>query len=110
MSAPAFSSFSIARRCLAWSAFCAWDGGRLQTWEENSTAFGPGAYPWGNAPAAGGFSLVNQVWTQVGPARATVRSSTRRSSRGSPAMSPIMADDGAPLPGGAADDEGSPRV
>ena len=50
------------------AAFCAWDGGRLQTWEESSAAFGPGAYPWGDAPAAGGFSLVNQVWTQVGPA------------------------------------------
>ncbi len=50
------------------AAFCAWDGGRLQTWEENSAAFGPGAYPWGNAPVAGGFALVNDVWTQVGPA------------------------------------------
>ena len=50
------------------AAFCAWDGGRLQTWEENSAAFGPGNYPWGNAPVAGGFSEVNGMWTQVGPA------------------------------------------
>ncbi len=50
------------------AAFCAWDGGRLQTWEENSAAFGPGSYPYGNAPAAGGFQEVNGNWTQVGPA------------------------------------------
>jgi hypothetical protein len=50
------------------AAFCAWDGGRLQTWEENSAAYGPGLYPWGSAPVAGGFSDVNGIWTQVGPA------------------------------------------
>ena len=50
------------------AAFCAWDGGRLQTWEESSAAFGPGAYPWGNAPVAGGFADVAGTWTQVGPA------------------------------------------
>lgn len=52
------------------AAFCAWDGGRLQTWEENSAAFGPDTYPWGNAPDAGGFTDVKGIWTQVGPAHA----------------------------------------
>jgi hypothetical protein len=50
------------------AAFCAWDGGRLQTWEENSAAYGPGLYPWGNAPEAGGFQDVTGTWTQMGPA------------------------------------------
>lgn len=51
------------------AAFCAWDGGRLQTFEENSAAFGPGPYPWGAAPEAGGYANVGGVFTKVGPAR-----------------------------------------
>jgi hypothetical protein len=51
------------------AAFCAWDGGRLQTFEENSAAYGPGFYPWGNAPEAGGFASVNGAWTAYGPGR-----------------------------------------
>ncbi len=44
------------------AAFCAWDGGRLQTWEENSAAYGGGYYPWGNAPDACSFNAQGQVW------------------------------------------------
>ena len=51
------------------AAFCAWDGGRVQTFDENSAAYGPGAYPWGNAPEAGGFVFGNGGTQQVGPAR-----------------------------------------
>ncbi len=51
------------------AAFCAWDGGRLQTFEENAAAYGPGLYPWGNAPEAGGFALINNAWAPYGPAR-----------------------------------------
>ena len=61
----------LALNCVPYplaAAFCAWDGGRLQTWEENSAAFGPGNYPWGNAPVAGGFGVLNGAWTQLGPA------------------------------------------
>jgi hypothetical protein len=37
------------------AAFCAWDGGRLQTYDENNAAFGAGPFPWGANPQAGGF-------------------------------------------------------
>jgi hypothetical protein len=51
------------------AAFCAWDGGRLQTYEENSAAYGDGFYPWGNAPEAGGFAdLGGGNWGPYGPA------------------------------------------
>jgi hypothetical protein len=50
------------------AAFCAWDGGRLQTFEENAAAQGGTTYPWGNAPAAGGFTVINGQFTMVGPA------------------------------------------
>jgi hypothetical protein len=50
------------------AAFCAWDGGRLQTFEENATAYGGSTYPYGNTPAPGGFREVNNVFLQVGPA------------------------------------------
>jgi hypothetical protein len=52
------------------AAFCAWDGGRLQTWEENSAAYGPSSYPWGETPEAGGFGeLDGNAFTEKGPAR-----------------------------------------
>ncbi len=51
------------------AAFCAWDGGRLQTYAENSAAYGPGFYPWGNAPEAYGFYEVGGKWQPFGPAR-----------------------------------------
>ena len=47
------------------AAFCAWDGGRLQTFEENSAAYGAGAYPWGNTPQAG-----TNAGGMIGPATA----------------------------------------
>jgi hypothetical protein len=51
------------------AAFCAWDGGRVQTFEENSAAYGDGDYPWGDAPAAGGFTDGdNGGWEVFGPA------------------------------------------
>ena len=30
--------------------------------------YGGATYPWGNTPAAGGYSTVNGAWTKVGPA------------------------------------------
>ncbi len=59
----------LALNCVPYplaAAFCAWDGGRLQTWEENSAAYGPSPYPWGAAPHAGGLPFVNGAPT--GPA------------------------------------------
>ena len=51
------------------AAFCAWDGGRLQTKDENDAAYGSGnPYPWGASPQAGGFATINGKFTQVGPA------------------------------------------
>jgi hypothetical protein len=47
----------LALNCVPYplmAAFCAWDGGRLQTYEENSAAYGAGAHPWGSTPCAGG--------------------------------------------------------
>lgn len=38
------------------AAFCVWDGGRLQTFAENSAAYGAGPYPWGASPTVGGFT------------------------------------------------------
>lgn len=35
-------------------AFCIWDGGRLETFDEWSAAIGPAAYPWGATPAMKG--------------------------------------------------------
>lgn len=59
--------------CVAYpmlAAFCAWDGGRLQTWAESSAAYGPSSYPWGEAPEAGGFGeLGGNPFTEIGPAR-----------------------------------------
>jgi hypothetical protein len=52
------------------AAFCAWDGGRLETWEENSAAYGPRSYPWGETPEAGGFGERDgNPFTEKGPAR-----------------------------------------
>ena len=31
------------------AAFCAWDGGRVETFEEHSAAYGGATYPWGNS-------------------------------------------------------------
>ncbi|MBX3232878.1 MAG: hypothetical protein KIT84_42350 [Labilithrix sp.] len=52
------------------AAFCAWDGGRLQTWEENSAAYGAGKYPWGETPEAGGqnnFPFPDGPYQNIGP-------------------------------------------
>ena len=38
------------------AAFCAWDGGRLETKTEHATAWGTGTYPWGNDGGTQGFS------------------------------------------------------
>lgn len=50
------------------AAFCAWDGGRVETQDEHAAAFGGAAYPWGAAPAAGGYATVNGAWQLYGPA------------------------------------------
>ena len=49
------------------AAFCVWDGGRLQTYEENSAAFGAGPYPWGATPTVGGFG--GDDFHSLGPAQ-----------------------------------------
>lgn len=50
------------------AAFCAWDGGRLQTFEENKAIYGSARFPWGESPEPGGYRVLNGVWTLVGPA------------------------------------------
>src|SRR5262249_3662872 len=58
----------LALNCVPYplmAAFCAWDGGRLQTYEENSAAWGGGTYPGGSSPKAGGYNDNGDV---IGPA------------------------------------------
>lgn len=50
------------------AAFCAWDGGRVETMDEHVAAYGGGTYPWGNAPNAGGYSVIGGQWALFGPA------------------------------------------
>jgi formylglycine-generating enzyme required for sulfatase activity len=50
------------------AAFCAWDGGRLQTKAEHDAAWGTSTYPWGTSPIPGGWEDVNGVWTKVSSA------------------------------------------
>jgi hypothetical protein len=50
------------------AAFCAWDGGRVETYDEHAAAYGASTYPWGNSPNAGGYRSVGGAWTLVGPA------------------------------------------
>ena len=52
------------------AAFCAWDGGRLETNDEHAAAYGGSTYPWGNTPAAGGYATVGGVFQLYGPATA----------------------------------------
>jgi hypothetical protein len=52
------------------AAFCAWDGGRVETEDEHAAAYGASTYPWGAAPAAGGFATLNGSWQPYGPATA----------------------------------------
>jgi hypothetical protein len=47
------------------AAFCAWDGGRLETSDEHDAAWGSGTYPWGASPTPGGYMMVNNQWTLV---------------------------------------------
>lgn len=47
------------------AAFCAWDGGRLQTMAEHDAAWGGNLWPWGNSPTPGGYRLINGAWTLV---------------------------------------------
>ena len=50
------------------AAFCAWDGGRLQTWEENSAAFGASGSTCGaTSPTVGGFG--GDDFHSIGPAQ-----------------------------------------
>ena len=59
---------SKALNCVTYplaAAFCAWDGGRLQTQAEHDAAWGPATYPWGMAPIPGGYRTINNVWTRV---------------------------------------------
>ncbi len=50
------------------AAFCAWDGGRLQTFAENKEMYGAQQFPWGTVPQAGGYGAINGQFVQVGPA------------------------------------------
>lgn len=50
------------------AAFCAWDGGRLQTFAENKEMYGAQQFPWGTSPQAGGYGAIGGVFVQVGPA------------------------------------------
>ncbi|MDB4947215.1 MAG: Tryptophan synthase alpha chain [Labilithrix sp.] len=50
------------------AAFCAWDGGRLQTFAENKEMFGTQVYPYGTTPLPGGYGPINGVFVTVGPA------------------------------------------
>lgn len=52
------------------AAFCAWDGGRVETFDEHAAAYGSATYPWGNAPNAGGFAVIGGVFQLYGPAHA----------------------------------------
>ena len=52
------------------AAFCAWDGGRVETYDEYLAAYGAATYPWGNTPAAGGYASIGGVWQRFGPAAA----------------------------------------
>ncbi len=52
------------------AAFCAWDGGRLETNDEFNAAYGAATYPWGNAPSAGGYATIGGTWQLFGPADA----------------------------------------
>jgi hypothetical protein len=57
-----------ALNCVAYpmaAAFCAWDGGRLQTKDEHDTAWGAATYPWGAGPTPGGYATVNGQWTLI---------------------------------------------
>ncbi len=59
--------------CVAYpmlAAFCAWDGGRLETNDEFNAAFGAATYPWGNSPAAGGYATIGGTWQLFGPGAA----------------------------------------
>ncbi len=47
------------------AAFCAWDGGRLQTQAEHNAAWGAAKWPWGNSPVPAGYATVNGAWTKV---------------------------------------------
>ncbi len=50
------------------AAFCAWDGGRLQTFAENREMYGTQQFPWGTNPQAGGYGAIGGVFVTVGPA------------------------------------------
>ena len=52
------------------AAFCAWDGGRVETYAEHEAAWGAGAYPYGSSPGAGGYMSIGGVWTLFGPGAA----------------------------------------
>jgi formylglycine-generating enzyme required for sulfatase activity len=59
--------------CVAYpmiAAFCAWDGGRVETYDEHVAAYGASTYPWGNTPGAGGYASINGVWSLFGPGAA----------------------------------------
>jgi hypothetical protein len=59
---------SRSLNCVAYplmAAFCAWDGGRLQTNAEHDAAWGAAKYPWGASPIPGGFRLIDTQWVRV---------------------------------------------
>lgn len=50
-------------------AFCAWDGKKLQTFEENQemlTGYTT-RFPWGDTPVPGGYGAINGAWVMIGP-------------------------------------------
>lgn len=52
------------------AAFCAWDGGRVETYDEHEAAWGPTTYPWGALPNAGGYETIAGEWSLFGPGAA----------------------------------------
>jgi len=59
--------------CVAYpmiAAFCAWDGGRVETYDEHEAAWGAATYPWGALPAAGGYETIGGEWKLFGPGAA----------------------------------------
>lgn len=47
------------------AAFCAWDGGRLESAAEQAEMYGPALYPWGSSPEAAGFGPAGGVYQKV---------------------------------------------
>lgn len=49
-------------------ALCAFDGKKLQTYDESITAYGTGRFAWGNTPEPGGWGSIGGAWSVIGAA------------------------------------------